>query len=107
MTHGADFRSTVRTGARAAQPALVAHVVLGGTTTTGPARVGFVVSKAVGSATDRNRVKRRLRHLMRERMASLPPGSRVVVRALPDAATRPSSSLADQLDAALRRCGAR
>ena len=32
----------------------------------GPARVGFVVSKAVGNAVIRNRVKRRLRHLMRD-----------------------------------------
>lgn len=105
MTHGEEFRSAVRAGARAAQPALVAHVVLG--TTPGPTRVGFVVSKAVGTAADRNRVKRRLRHLMRDRVATLPAGSRVVVRALPSAAAAPSSSLADQLDAALRRCGAR
>jgi len=105
MTHGDEFRSTVRTGARAARPALVAHVVLG--TGAGPTRVGFVVSKAVGTATDRNRVKRRLRHLMRDRVAALPAGSRVVVRALPQAATQSSVSLSEQLDAALRRCGAR
>ena len=36
--------------------------------TATPARVGFVVSKAVGNAVVRNRVKRRLRHLARERL---------------------------------------
>ncbi len=105
MTSGAEFTSTVRGGRRAAQPALVAHVVLG--TGTGQTRVGFVVSKAVGPAVDRNRVKRRLRHLMRDRLSAVPAGSRVVVRALPSASTRSSVSLADQLDAALQRCGAR
>ena len=51
-----------------------------------PARVGFVVSKAVGNAVVRNRVKRRLRHLTREHLPALAglPGSAVlVVRALP------------------------
>lgn len=68
-----------------------------------PARVGFVVSKAVGNAVVRNRVKRRLRHLTREHLPSLAvlPGSAVlVVRALPAAATAPVA----ELDADLRRC---
>lgn len=54
-----------------------------------PTRVGFVVSKAVGNAVVRNRVRRRLRHLAREwvPLTSLPLD--VVVRALPAAATRP------------------
>ncbi len=103
MTRGEEFRAAVRGGARGAQPALVAHVVLG---TGGPTRVGFVVSKAIGTATDRNRVKRRLRHLMRDRVDLLPGGSRVVVRALPSSSSQSSASLGDQLDAALRRCGA-
>ncbi len=38
-----------------------------------PTRAGFVVSKAVGGAVVRNKVKRRLRHLMRERVDQLPP----------------------------------
>ena len=51
-----------------------------------PPKVGFVVSKAVGAAVTRNLVKRRLRHLARERTALLPRESMVVVRALPGAA---------------------
>jgi ribonuclease P protein component len=72
---------------------------------TGPARVGFVVSKAVGNAVHRNRVKRRLRHLVRERLASLPAGAVLVVRALPAAAGASSGSLARDLDSALARLG--
>ncbi len=68
---------------------------------TPPARAGFVVSKAVGGAVARNRVKRRLRALMRDKLAGLPAGTDVVVRAQPGAADRAYPLLADDLDAAL------
>ncbi len=64
-------------------------------------RAGFVVSKAVGGAVVRNRVRRRLRHLMRSRLERLPDRTDVVVRALPDAANRTYSALAADLDGAL------
>ncbi|MEV6925366.1 ribonuclease P protein component [Dactylosporangium sp. NPDC051485] len=67
----------------------------------GAVRAGFVVSKAVGGAVVRNRVKRRLRHLVRERIADLPAGSVLVVRALPEAASVPYEILARDLDLAL------
>jgi ribonuclease P protein component len=109
MRSGDDFRHTIRRGAKGAQPTLVTHVLLRPSVpgTGGPTSVGFVVSKAVGSAVDRNRVKRRLRHLMRDRINGLPGGSRVVVRALPAAHGVSSATLADHLDAALARAGAR
>jgi ribonuclease P protein component len=65
-----------------------------------PARVGFVVSKAVGSAVVRNRVKRQLRHLVRARLGELPVGTLVVVRANP-AAAKAGPALAVDLDSAL------
>ncbi|WP_435708633.1 ribonuclease P protein component [Aeromicrobium sp. CF3.5] len=102
MRDSAQFRHTVRRGRRAAQPTLVTHVVAGGGERTS---VGFVVSKAVGSAVDRNRVKRRLRHLMRARLDSVPVGSQIVVRALPPASRASSEALAEQLDRALVRSG--
>jgi ribonuclease P protein component len=72
---------------------------------TGP-RVGFVVSKAVGDAVTRNLVKRRLRHLARERTALLARESMVVVRALPGAAEASYDELARELDRCLKACGA-
>ena len=66
-----------------------------------PARAGFVVSKAVGNAVVRNQVRRRLRHLVRDRIGALPPGALLVVRALPAAAGASSAVLAADLDAAL------
>ena len=65
--------------------------------------MGFVVSKAVGGAVVRNQVKRRLRHLARERLGSLPGSAVLVVRALPPAATSTSAELAADLDRALAR----
>lgn len=60
----------------------------------------------MGIAVVRNRVKRRLRHLMRERVATLPAGSLVVVRALPAAAAASYADLAADLDACLARATA-
>src|SRR5215467_10248179 len=99
-----DFTATVRGGRRAGHGALMVHV-----STTDPSsnpardtsRAGFVVSRAVGGAVVRNLVQRRLRHLMRAELDRLPPGTDVVVRALPAAATRPYADLGTDLSAAL------
>jgi ribonuclease P protein component len=97
-----EFAAAVRGGRRAARGALVVHLRLPDSPhAAGPARAGFVVPRAVGGAVVRNQVKRRLRHLMRERLGRLPDGTDVVVRALPAAARRPSAGLAADLDAAL------
>jgi ribonuclease P protein component len=65
-------------------------------------RAGFVVSKAVGGSVVRHRVARRLRHLVRPRLAELPSDVGLVVRALPPAASATSGELAVDLDAGLR-----
>jgi ribonuclease P protein component len=71
-----------------------------------PPRVGFVVSKAVGNAVTRNRVQRRLRHLAREHLASLPGSAVLVVRALPSSATASYAELGADLDRCLGRVSA-
>jgi len=68
-----------------------------------PARVGFVVSRTVGNAVTRNRVKRRLRHLARERLSSLPGSAVLVVRALPASAEASYDDLSAELDRNLDR----
>ncbi|WP_093614404.1 ribonuclease P protein component [Streptomyces indicus] len=104
-----DFATAVRRGRRAGRPLLVVHLRSGSTDphvpgeSTPPTRAGFVVSKAVGVAVVRNKVKRRLRHLVRERLSELPPGSLVVVRALPGAGDADHAQLAQDLDAAFKR----
>ena len=66
-------------------------------------RVGLIVSRAVGGAVVRNRVKRRLRAAVAARLDSLPTGSLLVVRANPAAAGATSRELSADLEAALRR----
>ncbi len=65
------------------------------------ARAGFVVSKAVGNAVVRNKVRRRLRHLVRPLLGELPAGSTLVVRALPAAAEAMYATLGTDLSAAI------
>ncbi|MEV7427185.1 MULTISPECIES: ribonuclease P protein component [unclassified Streptomyces] len=104
-----DFATAVRRGRRAGRPLLVVHLRSGSTDphapgeSAPPSRAGFVVSKAVGGSVVRNVVKRRLRHLIRDRLSELPPGSLVVVRALPGAGDADHAQLARDLDAAFRR----
>jgi ribonuclease P protein component len=100
-----EFTQALRGGRRAGRGSLVVHLALPAQVSPdgGPARAGFVVSRAVGNSVVRHRVVRRLRHLVRSRLAELPPGSSLVVRALPAAATRSSDVLGRDLDDALRR----
>jgi len=96
MRSGQDFTRTVRRGARVGTATVVVHGWRDPQADQGPL-VGFVVSKAVGTAVVRNRVKRRLRHLARARVGELPVDARMVVRALP-AASRTAGRLPDDFD---------
>jgi ribonuclease P protein component len=107
LTTSAGFSSAVRSGRRAGTRTLVLHLAAPPATPDGPPRVGFVVSKAVGNAVVRNRVKRRLRHLVAERLDALPTASVLVVRALPASATASYAGLGADLDTAWRRLPAR
>jgi ribonuclease P protein component len=104
-----EFTEVVRRGRRAGRPTLTVHLLPGGPATStatepsGAARAGLVVSKAVGGSVVRHQVSRRLRHLLRDRIAVLPLGTRLVVRAAPGAATATSADLGADLDAALSR----
>jgi ribonuclease P protein component len=108
MRKGSEFSRTVRGGRRAGR-ALVSGHLLVQAGSHDPARVGFVVSRAVGGAVARNKVRRRLRHIARGYIGSLPEGSLLVVRANPRAATARQADLAAELDlvigALLRRQG--
>ncbi|ASW57309.1 ribonuclease P protein component [Plantactinospora sp. KBS50] len=119
LRRSTDFAAAIRDGRRAGRGSVVVHLYSptpvavsgppqpepapsGGTgSPSPPPRAGFVVSRAVGNAVRRNTVRRRLRHLVRDRIPGLPAGTTLVVRALPAAATSPYDRLAADLDAAL------
>lgn len=97
----ADFRTATRLGRRVGMPGVVLHAHVEG---ADPApKVGFVVGRAVGPAVTRNQVRRRLRHLIAQRLDRLPPGARLVVRATPASAGQSSATLGATLDDALTR----
>lgn len=102
-----DFKATVRRGVRVGRPTVVVHADLAGPGVPGDdmvsARVGFVVSRKVGNAVTRNRVRRRLRHMAAAQLKDgVPSDLRVVIRALQAAATQPDR-LADDFRTAWRR----
>lgn len=101
MTRSAEFCATVKHGVRAGQPDLVVHAVRADDP-SGP-RIGLVVSKAVGSAVDRHRVARRLRHAVMTIVPQLDSTDRLVIRALPGSRTAPWDRLNDELSAGFRR----
>lgn len=105
-----EFATAVRRGRRAGRRTVVIHLRAdpvsladdpGGAAAR--ARVGFVVARSVGGAVVRNAVRRRLRHLMRDRLGWLPAGALLVVRATPAAAFASYRELAADLDSALER----
>jgi ribonuclease P protein component len=107
LTRGDDLRLVVRRGRRHGSDTLVVHLLTGGAAepgqATAPPRVGLVVGRAVGNSVLRHRVQRQLRHLCRDRVDRLPPGSRLVVRALAPAGPATYQELGADLDRCLQR----
>ncbi|QLL07463.1 ribonuclease P protein component [Mycobacterium vicinigordonae] len=110
MRRSTEFDATVKYGLRSVQPDVVVHVRRGSAPEDssglereyGP-RVGLIVAKRVGSAVERHRVARRLRHVARPMLGSLHPLDRVVIRALPSSRHVSSAWLEQQLRSGLRR----
>ena len=101
MRHRTEFTAAIREGSRAGRPLLVGHLrVRPGSNE--PPRIGFIVSRAVGGAVVRNKVRRRLRHLAAGYLHDLPGGSLLVLRANPPAATARQADLAAELGQVVR-----
>jgi ribonuclease P protein component len=102
LTRPTSFRHAVKAGRRSGARTLMTHLALSDTP-GGRSQVGFIVSKAVGNAVVRNRVKRRLRHAARSWLSLLPDGALLVVRAQPAAASASYQELVADLDRCLDR----
>lgn len=122
ITSSEEFRQTIRKGKRAGGGTVVVHLahrrpskVTDDTSqslapmcnindlTTSPPRFGFIVSKAVGNAVVRHAVSRKLRPIMMGLVSELEPGDRLIIRALPPAATATSKELTADVQKALRK----
>jgi ribonuclease P protein component len=109
-----DFRAIAQDGARAPARAFVLQALRRGATgqdsgqeseqVSGKIRVGFTVSRQVGNAVERNRVRRRLREVVRLKPeTAFAPGYDYVLIGRRNALTCPFSDIARELDSALRR----
>ncbi len=94
LTRSAEF-ARVRLEGKAQRGGLLILGVLA-TAGTAPFRAGFVTSKRVGGAVVRNRVRRRLRDLVRRRQKQIRPGLWLVTIARPAAARASSAALEDE-----------
>ncbi len=97
----ADFLA-VANGARSTSPAFV--VQSRSRPDRGPIRIGFTVTKKNGSATERNRIRRRLRELVKRLdVISMRPHSDYVLVGRRAALTSDFATMLEDLRAALRR----
>lgn len=88
----------MRDGTRKGGRILVLHLVVGSGAGQGGSRAALAVGKGVGTAVERNRVARKIRHCLRPRLGALPDGSCLVVRALPGSSRAGSDEIARELD---------
>jgi ribonuclease P protein component len=101
-----DFRAIVRRGQRSSTSLAVYYRL--DRVPSEPLRFGFIVSRAVGNAVDRNLLRRRMRSVGRELVEAGGRGVDVVVRALPGSAQRDWATLAADMHHELdERVGAR
>jgi len=85
LSRSADFDRVYRQGRSHGNRYLVLYTFPRGDDPSGEARLGVSVSRKVGGAVDRNRVKRLLREAFAARTEALPGGQDLVVVARPDA----------------------
>jgi len=103
VTHPDDFRAAVRKGRRATAEHAVFHR-LRSPSADGP-RFGVIVSKQVGSAVVRNRVRRRIQAVCAAAIDEIPvpPTDLIVIRALPGAGEIDWDTLRAEIDGGVRR----
>ena len=96
------YRRVFQNGKKLLSPLFVLYIL---PTSQPYSRLGLAVSKRIGSAVVRNRVKRRLREVFRRHKDLLDPHCDIVVVARSAAANAPASVYTEQYCGLLRRRG--
>lgn len=96
----AEFEAIAQRGSARSSRLMVMRTLRTG----GPlARIGIATPRKLGGAVERNRVRRRLRALIREHYGTLPSGIDLLVIARPEAARATWTELRDTFASLLRR----
>jgi len=96
----ADFEAIGRHGIARSTPTLVLRWMR---TDRAETRIGLSTPRTIGGAVQRNRVRRRLRSLLRERIGRIGPGWDLLLIARPPAGEASQASLGETIDALLAR----
>jgi ribonuclease P protein component len=102
LRHKADFDALARSGTARSNRLLVLRSLR---TDRRETRVGLSTSRSLGGAVQRNRVRRRLRELVRERHGGIGPGWDLLLIARPEAALASHAELRVALGSLLERSG--
>jgi len=94
LTHASQYDRVKREGYTRRGKLLIANVAL--MENSGPCRVGFVSSRRIGGAVVRNRVRRRLREIVRRHQHQLRDGFWIVLIARRDAVDASYGALQDE-----------
>lgn len=98
----ADFEAIGRRGTARSTPLLVLRTLRTDRTET---RIGLSTPRTLGGAVQRNRVRRRLRELVRARLERIGPGWDLLLIARPPAGSASHAELGAAIDALLARAG--
>lgn len=101
LANGDDIRTVVRRGRRVTSSCAVLYRV--SARSHDPARFAVIVSKQVGGAVVRNRVRRRIQAAVALELAVVPHGDRIVVRALPASSEASWDTLRSEIGDGVRR----
>jgi ribonuclease P protein component len=96
----ADFEAIGRHGTARSTPLLVLRALR---TDRAETRIGLSTPRTLGGAVQRNRVRRRLRSLLRERIGGIGPGWDLLLIARPSAGDATQAELGAAIDALLAR----
>jgi ribonuclease P protein component len=102
LRHKADFDALARSGTARSNRLLVLRSLR---TERSETRVGLSTSRSLGGAVQRNRVRRRLRELVRERHGEIGPGWDLLLIARPEAALASHAELRVAIGSLLERSG--
>ncbi|MGI8998997.1 MAG: ribonuclease P protein component [Candidatus Limnocylindria bacterium] len=96
----ADFEALGRNGTARSTPLMVMRLARTERTET---RIGLSTPRTLGGAVERNRVRRRLRILLRERIGRIGPGWDLLLIARPAAVDVSQALLGEAIDVLLAR----